>query len=171
VDPLPVKKEFNKKNALAKSAILQNIEQHLLGEFVGVVYAKNVWDSLKERFQGVSETAKLRLLDNLHNLTWKHNEMPADYFSRVRSTIQACVSAGKPVTVQEQVFYASKGIQDPRYQGLKDAMKFKDNLCLKDLEEVVLQKNEELSLSTVAHPKVFVAQRSVPSQASQKTYS
>jgi hypothetical protein len=156
---------FNRKNALAKSALFQNMEPHLLDAFIGVPYAKTVWNDLQTRFQRRSDVAILHLQRKLHLLQMKPNETFVDYFSRVKALLMELRVVGKPASNSEELFYSLQGITDKRYSSFKDSLKLIQGMTLSKVEEHLILKEEELHRKPTKIPLCMCqVQRQTPSR-------
>lgn len=144
-----------------RSCLTASLSQTTLPYVLGLRSSHQVWESLSNRYNTLSETHVQELRDQLYNLT-KTSTIDA-YIDNIKEVAQKLAAAGSPIDDDELVFCALHGLPTV-YNGLRTAVcavRTRGHSVSFD-ELVVMMKSEDTQLSresseTEVHNTVLVA--------------
>jgi hypothetical protein len=97
------------KEAKAKRIILDGVKDHLIPHLAEKKTAKEMWDTLKNLFEGKNENRKMALKDKLHDTKMGKEESVSSYLTRVAQVKDELAAVGEVISDSELVRIALKG--------------------------------------------------------------
>lgn len=129
--------EWLKKNKEAYSLIILSISPEIAIIFKGIKNAKQIWNSLKTRFEGEVEDKIMNLYLKLTKLKKINNENIDHYITRAQGLSNEISQLGRKITERELVRYIVEGLPE-KYNVITATLIANRGITLSHLRQVLL---------------------------------
>ncbi|UYV73081.1 hypothetical protein LAZ67_10001761 [Cordylochernes scorpioides] len=145
------------KNKEILGYMILNMSPEIAIIYKGIKNAREIWNSLKERFEGETEDKVMNLFLNLTKLKKQHNENIENYITKAQAFCNQKSQLGKFISERELVRYIIEGLPDT-YTTIRT-----DNggeFINEDLNQFLTEKGFKHELTTPYSPRSnWIAER------------
>ncbi|UYV74494.1 hypothetical protein LAZ67_11003683 [Cordylochernes scorpioides] len=152
-DPTSIKifEDWSRKNNETLGYMILSMSPEIAIIYKGIKNARQIWNSLRERFEGETEDKAMNLFLELTKLKKQHNENIDNYITRAQGLCNQISQLGKFISERELVRYIIEGLPD-NYSSISTALVMNRNIPIGNLRQILLDFEKKMMILNAAMP-------------------